>query len=70
MKKLLIFNASEDYEFTCANYGADYYHAICEHDEWLRQQLKYRDDLSEVEVRLLELSRRNLNDLIEDIPRP
>lgn len=58
MKAILEFNLPEDnQEFKLATKGSDWKHVCWEMDQLLRKHLKYDDDLSEDEVKMLQYVR-------------
>jgi len=48
MKAILIFDLEEDrYQYKCATNGENAARALWDIDQWLRNQVKYNDDLEE-----------------------
>ena len=61
MKAILIFNLPEDnQEFELATKASKMYCTLWELDNWLRQEIKYKDkELDEVRDKLHELMKEN-----------
>ena len=61
MKAILIFNLPEDnQEFELATKASKMYCTLWELDNWLRQEIKYKDkELDEVRDKLYELMKEN-----------
>ena len=58
MKAILEFNLPEDkVDFDLALQGSDWKHVCWEMDQLLRKHLKYNEDLSEDEVKMLQYVR-------------
>ena len=61
MRAILEFNLPEDKEdFDFANNGINYYSALCEFDNWLRSEYKYKGNEAMFEVR------KKLNEFINE----
>ena len=61
MRAILEFDLPEDKEdFDFANNGINYYSALCEFDNWLRSEYKYKGNEAMFEVR------KKLNEFINE----
>lgn len=62
MKATLEFNLPEDkVDFNLATKGSDWWHVCWQMDQYLRKELKYNDDRSFEELKLLQVVRDELN---------
>jgi len=68
MKAILEFNLPEDEDdFKLASHGADFYFAIVDFDDYLREELKYHSaKYSRTQYKLLENLREKLTEIAGD----